>query len=306
MAGQDKLLAEVGGRPLLAWTLAAFEAAPDVGRIVVVTSRTGWRRALRRGCRRRWSVVAGGDRRQASVAAGVAAFADAPDDRVLLVHDGARPLVSAATIAEVVDGDPRARRGDPGHPGRGDAQATRWRTSSGTVDRSGLAAAQTPQGVTAGVLRAAYRRFPPDAPETWTDEASLLEACTIPVHAVLGDPDNLKVTCPPTWIARGRSGRPGRAPAGDRRTTSHPFGPGIGLRSAASSSPTRPGSTATPTVTSRSTRSATPCWARPAWGISADSSRPARRRRRTSPARRCSPRSRRGSRRRAGRSAAWT
>ena len=47
-------------------------------------------------------VVAGGDRRQASVAAGVQAFADAPDDRVLLVHDGARPLVSGRTIAEVV------------------------------------------------------------------------------------------------------------------------------------------------------------------------------------------------------------
>ena len=38
MAGQDKLFAEVGGRPLLAWTLAAFDAAPEVGRIVVVTA----------------------------------------------------------------------------------------------------------------------------------------------------------------------------------------------------------------------------------------------------------------------------
>ena len=55
---------------------------------------------------------------------------------------------------------------------------------AGTVDRDGLASAQTPQGVRAGVFRAALARYPADGPETWTDEASLLEACTIAVHVV--------------------------------------------------------------------------------------------------------------------------
>ena len=63
-----------------------------------------------------------------------------------------------------------------------------------TVDRTPLAAAQTPQGATRGILRAAYARFPPGSPETWTDEASLLEACRIPVHAIPGETSNLKVT----------------------------------------------------------------------------------------------------------------
>jgi 2-C-methyl-D-erythritol 2,4-cyclodiphosphate synthase len=65
-----------------------------------------------------------------------------------------------------------------------------------TVDRAGLAAAQTPQGVRRTLLRSAFERYPATGPETWTDEAALLEACTIPVHAIPGDPANLKVTLP--------------------------------------------------------------------------------------------------------------
>ena len=104
MAGTDKVVAQVAGRPLLAWTLSAFENAPDVERIVLVTSAdrvadlasATWLPA------KVTAVVAGGDRRQTSVAAGVAALSDAADERVLLVHDGARPLVSGRVIAEVV------------------------------------------------------------------------------------------------------------------------------------------------------------------------------------------------------------
>jgi 2-C-methyl-D-erythritol 2,4-cyclodiphosphate synthase len=67
---------------------------------------------------------------------------------------------------------------------------------AGTVARDRIAAAQTPQGVRAGLLRAAYARFPPHAATTFTDEAALLEACSIPVHAIRGQryPDNLKIT----------------------------------------------------------------------------------------------------------------
>ncbi len=80
------------------------------------------------------------------------------------------------------------------------------------------------------MLREAYRRFPPGDPTTFTDEAALLEACSIAVHVVSGDPGNLKVTLP------GDLGRAaavlGRAPAS--RTgighDSHPFGPDMGLR----------------------------------------------------------------------------
>ena len=99
-----------------------------------------------------------------------------------------------------------------------------------TVDRSGLAAAQTPQGVRRGILRTALASD--EARHgTWTDEAALLEACRIPVHVVPGDPANLKVTVPAD-LARAASLIAGADPA--RRTgighDAHPFGPGEPLR----------------------------------------------------------------------------
>ncbi len=65
------------------------------------------------------------------------------------------------------------------------------------VDRTGLSVAQTPQGVRLGHLRSApCARSRLEGPQTFTDEAALLEACKIPVHAIPGDPNNFKVTLP--------------------------------------------------------------------------------------------------------------
>jgi 2-C-methyl-D-erythritol 4-phosphate cytidylyltransferase/2-C-methyl-D-erythritol 2,4-cyclodiphosphate synthase len=95
-----------------------------------------------------------------------------------------------------------------------------------TVDRDGVGTAQTPQGVRRGLLREAFAAHPPDGPETFTDEAALLEACRIAVHAIPGDPSNLKVTLPDD-LRRVDSALRGNAPrriglGSDR----HPFGPG--------------------------------------------------------------------------------
>jgi 2-C-methyl-D-erythritol 4-phosphate cytidylyltransferase/2-C-methyl-D-erythritol 2,4-cyclodiphosphate synthase len=96
---------------------------------------------------------------------------------------------------------------------------------AGTIDRAGLGVAQTPQGIQLGVLRAAYARFPPDGPDTFTDEAALLEACTIPVRVVPGQPDNLKVTLPPD-LDRAASILAANRPRVGFGDDSHPFGPG--------------------------------------------------------------------------------
>ena len=231
MEGTDKLLADIGGRPLLAWTLAAFEAAPEVGRIVVTTApdrvdalaAADWLPA------KVHAIVAGGDRRQASVAAGVAALGDVPDERVVLVHDGARPLVSGQTIGDVARAAAGHGAAIPVVPVSETLKRIDGDLVGSTVDRTDLAAAQTPQGVRAGILRAAYATYPPAGPDTWTDEAALLEACTIPVHVVIGDPGNLKVTV----LADLDRVRAALAGAVTSRTgighDSHPFGPGSGL-----------------------------------------------------------------------------
>ena len=237
MDGIDKLLAPIAGRPMLAWTLDALAASPVVGRIVVVGSAANIETI--RGAA--WlpdrvnRVVLGGERRQASVAAGADALRPDEDgreatgdrsDRVVLVHDGARPFVTGALIDSVARAAERHGAAIPVVPVAETVKRVAGELVAETVDRSELVTAQTPQGVRAGLLARAYEQFPPDGPQTWTDEAALLEACRIPVHVVPGDPSNLKVTTPAdlrrveSMVAGPRSPRVGIG------HDSHPFGPG--------------------------------------------------------------------------------
>jgi 2-C-methyl-D-erythritol 4-phosphate cytidylyltransferase/2-C-methyl-D-erythritol 2,4-cyclodiphosphate synthase len=242
MDGRDKLTARVGDRPLLGWTLAALAAAPGIDRVVVAVAAE--RLAETAGAT--WlppcvvAVVAGGARRQDSVAAAFAAL-DPPDDRIVLVHDGARPSVSPALVRAVAEAT----------AGHGAAipvvrvAETVKRIADGlvveTIDRTALATAQTPQGVRAGSLRAAWVAFPPDGPREFTDEAALLEAARIEVHAIPGEVMNIKVTVPADLeraaaalgapVPGTGSGSPAAPTAvpGVRiglGSDSHPFGPG--------------------------------------------------------------------------------
>ena len=236
MEGVDKRAALIGDRPLLAWTLSAVARAKGVGRLVLVMEEGPALEAVRPFLPSALAVIVpGGPHRAASVAAGVSALArldgDALDpDRVVLVHDGARPLVDpglvavvAAAVAEHGAAVPVVELADTvrriGDGGLGEL-----------LDRAGLAAAQTPQGARIGLLQAAFRLFPVDGAERFTDEAALLTACTIRVHPVPGDPLNLKVTLPADLT----HARLLLAPAPERRaghaTDWHPFGPGEPLR----------------------------------------------------------------------------
>ena len=237
MGGTDKLLATIDGRPLLALTLAALAAAPEVASVVVVTSPDR-RRALEDGS---WlpagaavAFVDGGPRRQDSVRAGFEALERASPDpdgrRVVLVHDGARPVVSPALVAAVVEAASRHGAAIPVLPLAETIKRLEGDRVAATVDRAGLATAQTPQGVRRSLLREALAS--PEARDgTWTDEAALLEACRIPVHVVPGDAANLKVTVPAD-LARAAELLTG--PVANRRTgighDAHPFGPGEPLR----------------------------------------------------------------------------
>ena len=237
MAGHDKLAAPIGGRPLLAWTLERFAAAPEVARIVVVTAAGRLERV--RGAD--WlpatvvDVIAGGEERQASVAAGVERLAREPGgagpERLILVQDGARPMVGPELVASVAAATAEFGAAIPVLA----LTETVKRLAHGrvveTLDRTTLGTAQTPQGIRRDLLERAYAAFPPLAGPIFTDEAALLEACTIPVHAVPGDPMNLKVTVPDD-IDRVAAQLLGSAPPGAARlragfgTDGHPFGPG--------------------------------------------------------------------------------
>ena len=238
MGGGDKLGLLVGGRPVLAWTLAALAAAPIVRRIVVVTAaaRVGEISTAAWLPSRVVAVVEGGARRQDSVASGIAALGEGLPGDVVLVHDGARPLVSPELVARVAAAAAEHGAAIPVVP----VVETLKRVVDGqvaaTVDRTLLAAAQTPQGVRRDVLARAWAEQPPAGAATWTDEAALLEACRIPVHAVPGESTNLKVTLPDdlarveaALVARGDLAPIPTAPRVGFGDDGHAFGPGTPL-----------------------------------------------------------------------------
>lgn len=235
MGGVDKLAWSIGGRSLLAHAVHAMTDAPSVEAVVLVT--TADRLADLRSAP--WlptsvvDVVVGGDRRQDSVRAGVDALErrvpDPEGTRVVLVHDGARPLVDVDLVAAITAASARYGAAIPVLS----VVETVKRVADGqvveTVDRTDLVVAQTPQGIRRDVFRRALAEDPGET--TWTDEAALLEACRIPVHVVPGDPSNLKVTVPAdlsraaTMLGAGDPGR--RIGIGQDH---HPFGPGAPLR----------------------------------------------------------------------------
>jgi 2-C-methyl-D-erythritol 4-phosphate cytidylyltransferase/2-C-methyl-D-erythritol 2,4-cyclodiphosphate synthase len=162
---------------------------------------------------------------------------------VILVHDAARPLASPALIRAVAAATASHGAAIPALPVTETLKRLDGDRVGATVDRAGVVAAQTPQGVRRSLLERAYAAYPPDGPEIWTDEASLLEACRIPVHAIPGEATNLKVTVP-VDIERAQAMLdhglvPGHAPGHSAMpndpqrfgrvglgTDSHPFGPG--------------------------------------------------------------------------------
>lgn len=131
-------------------------------------------------------VVAGGDTRAASVRKGLAAVPSAIDR--VLVHDGARPLVTTAVIGRVIDGLDAAPAVVPVVAVTDSLRSI----NGGAVDRSGFLAVQTPQGFRRAVLERAHDAAADSAAAT--DDASLVDALGETVLHVDGDPSNLKIT----------------------------------------------------------------------------------------------------------------
>jgi 2-C-methyl-D-erythritol 4-phosphate cytidylyltransferase/2-C-methyl-D-erythritol 2,4-cyclodiphosphate synthase len=231
MDGIDKLLAPIAGRPLLARTVSAIAAAESVARIVIVTAEP----RVAELAAAAWlpphvvAIVAGGQDRSASVAAGLAALdgLETTDDSdpVVLVHDGARPLVTPALVDAVARAAAEHGAAIPVLRVAETLKRISGSVIEATVDRSDLVTAQTPQGARRSLLRDAFERFPPGGGRAFTDEAALLEACTITVHAIPGEPANLKVTVPDDLrhVEASLRAGPGRIGYGH---DSHPFGPG--------------------------------------------------------------------------------
>ena len=189
--GQDKVLADLGGQPVLAWSLAAAAASGAFSEVIVVAPRDAVDRVAdtiaRAGQPSR--VIPGGATRTASSWAALDAL---PDADVIAIHDAARPFVSPALFSRAVEA---ARRDGAVAAGLPLAETVRRADEAGVsteeVQRDGLWAAQTPQAFRRELLARARAAA---GDRAYTDDAAAVTALGERVVMIPGDRRNLKIT----------------------------------------------------------------------------------------------------------------
>ncbi len=186
--GSDKLWIDLFGRPIWRWGLDALLATPLLERLALVVPPGSQARFRALTPPDRCLLVDGGASRRDSVLAGLAVLTDAGcgDETIVLVHDAARPAVSAELVARVLVAAGEGGGVVPALP----VPDTLMRASGQHVDREGVVAAQTPQLGRLRDLREAL------SAGDFTDEASALAAAGLEVRVVAGDPANRKLTEP--------------------------------------------------------------------------------------------------------------
>ena len=187
--GFDKLTAVLGGRPVLGHSLSAFQDCDAVGEIVVVTSpdRFDFVRDLarREAIAKLTEVVAGGAERHLSVWNGIRSCPAGA--KMIAVHDGARPLVTADAIRRCIDTAGQTEAAALAHPVTDTLKRTTpdSNTVSESVSRDHLWAMETPQVFSAALLRKAYERLLEEEALV-TDEVSAIERLGHPVTVCHG------------------------------------------------------------------------------------------------------------------------
>jgi 2-C-methyl-D-erythritol 4-phosphate cytidylyltransferase len=187
------------GRPVIAHTIAAFDALEECVEIILAVDDEVAAHAVLDGVVTRLPlrILRGGARRQDSVANALAAVED--DNRVVLVHDAARPCVTATQIRAVAHAAAHHGAALLALPARDTMKEVHAGRVRATLDRTVIWQAQTPQAARAGLLRIAFAEAARRGIEA-TDDVSLLEAMDVPVTVVEGSATNLKITTPEDMV----------------------------------------------------------------------------------------------------------
>lgn len=196
--GLPKQYSTIGGISVLRRTIDAFLANPGIEAVAVVIhgdDRDLYDAAVSLGLGGKLRPpVIGGQTRQDSVRLGLEALADGRH-RTVLIHDAARPFVTAEIIARVIDAldsCPAAIAAIPVSDTLKQADTSGHITK--TIERNGLWRAQTPQGFQFDLILAAHRRAAAEQANTMTDDAAIAEWAGIPVTLIEGAESNAKLT----------------------------------------------------------------------------------------------------------------
>lgn len=195
MGGIDKVMAPLGGVPMIVKTVGAFQHCDAIEEIVIVT-RQDLIEPIQELCREMdkvRAVVTGGASRQESVWLGLNAFSG--KIQLAAVHDGARPLISWELIDRTVRAANSYGAAAPAIPVKDTIKVERSGLVESTPDRSRLRAVQTPQVFDFDLLRGALQKAREDGAEV-TDDCSAVERLGMKIRLVEGEERNLKVTTP--------------------------------------------------------------------------------------------------------------
>lgn len=196
--GSDKLMMKLGEIPVLARTLQAFQSSPLVDEIVVVTRLEKLEETAdlckEYGIEKVSRVIAGGKTRTESALAGVSEVSS--NAKLIAIHDGARPLVTADLILRTVYAAAEYMAAAPAVPSVDTLKAvdTEGRII-GTVDRETTLRVQTPQIFRAELIKGALTKAV-EKGMTLTDDCAAAEMMGVRTKTVLGDEDNIKITAP--------------------------------------------------------------------------------------------------------------
>ena len=193
MGGIDKVMAPLGGEPMIVKTVRAFQDCDAIREIVVVT-RQDLILPITSACRefsKVKAVVAGGKDRPASVRAGIRALS--PEMKLVAIQDGARPLITGQVIDRTVRAANTYGAAVPGVPVKDTVKEAAGGMIRKSLDRSALTAVQTPQVFDRDLLQGALTKAQ-DQPIT--DDSSAVELMGMSVKLVEGDEENIKVTTP--------------------------------------------------------------------------------------------------------------
>ena len=193
-AGTDKAFLSLVNKPIVAWSLLAFERCPEIDRIVLVV-RKDQLVASKAVCQmfgisKLQAIVPGGNKRQESVQAGLDACDI--DTRYVIVHDGARPCVTSDLIGEVAKAVKRMPAVTVGRKVTDTIKRVeKGSTVVATEDREKLWAVQTPQGFQIRTLRNAYKAL---GKQEVTDDCQAVELAGEQVKIIESRLPNFKIT----------------------------------------------------------------------------------------------------------------
>ena len=194
MKGVDKIMAEIGGMPVIARTLSVFQNCDRIDEIVVVT-REDLLVPVGEVCRQYGfdkvtRVVVGGADRSRSVQNGLNELGETD---YVAIHDGARPFVSAEVLEETIRAAERSGAAAPAIPVTDTIKTAQDRLVTGTPDRSTLFAVQTPQIFDMDLICGAlYHCIEKKIP--LTDDCSAVEQIGKVVTLTVGERTNIKIT----------------------------------------------------------------------------------------------------------------